>query len=75
MTAKWDRLSGMQAADIVGCTRQTITNARQAGQFPTAHKVGRMWAYAPEEVERFREYFNSTEFDDENAKEEVEGNE
>ncbi len=72
MTAKWDRLSGMQAAKIVGCARQTITNARQAGQFPTAHKIGRMWAYAPEEVERFREYFNPNEFDDENESEEVE---
>ena len=70
MTAKWNRLSGMQAADIVGCSRQTITNAREAGQFPTAHKVGRMWAYAPAEVERFAEYFNSTEFDD--SEEEVE---
>ena len=70
MTAKWDRLSGMQAADIVGCSRQTITNAREAGQFPTAHKVGRMWAYAPQEVERFKEYFHSTEFDD--SEEEVE---
>jgi len=64
MVQEWHMLSTMQAADIVGCSRQTITDARKAEQFPTAHKVGRMWVYAPDEVQRFAEYFNSTEFDE-----------
>ena len=67
---QWNKLTTLEAADIVGCSQGTITNARQAGQFPTAFKAGRNWAYTPEEVERFREYFNSVEFDD--SEEEVE---
>ena len=67
---QWDKLTTLEAADKVGCSQGTITNARKAGQFPTAFKAGRNWAYALEEVERFAKDFKPAEFDD--SEEEVE---
>ncbi len=63
--SKWNRFTTTQVADLAGCSRQTVRNARIAGQFPTAFKAGRDWSYAPAEAKRFAEYFNSTEFDNE----------
>ena len=64
MNGRYDRVSTMQAADMVGCSAQTIRLAISAGQFPTAVKVGRSWALDRDEVKAFFVYFNSTEFDD-----------
>lgn len=55
-------ISTVQAADIVGCSRQTIWDAiRPIGgsHFPTAMKAGRMWLLDIQEVEAFRVYLEN----------------
>lgn len=61
-------MSVKQAAEIAGCSKQTILRAindDDSGFFEGSFKAGNMWVLYPEEVEAFDLWFNRTEFDDE----------
>ena len=65
MAGTWNRLTTSQVADMAGVSRQAITDARKAGQFPTAFKAGRDWSYSKDEAAAYVAYREHKEFEDE----------